>query len=64
MCFSSKVLEEDLATKEATEWGLELISVLLFLSRCTKISIDSKKCPEAIYLESVTTSNSAKTEHQ
>ena len=35
MASSNEVLEEDLARKEATEWALELISILTLLSKCT-----------------------------
>ena len=58
---SSEVLEEDSATKEATEWDLELISVFVFLSRCTKMLTGSKNCSKAIHSASDTINNSVKT---
>ena len=49
MSLSSKVLEEDSDAKEAAEWDLELISVLLLLNRCTKIMTGSEECSKTIH---------------
>ena len=63
MLSSSEVLKEDSAIKEAAEWGLELISVLVLLCRYTKILNVSEKCSEAIHLELITTSSLVRTEY-